>query len=87
MDAKVIYLSLKGCHTCEQFKPTFEKVVKEMNLPFEIFVLPDAPRDVKKLVYTHSIATFPTTLMIKGDQVAKLEGAKTESTLKEFLSA
>jgi thioredoxin-like negative regulator of GroEL len=87
MDKKIIYLTLKGCHTCEQFKPTVDKVTKELNLPVEVYVLPDAPRDVKKMVYTYSIETFPTTLVVKGDQVAKLEGAKTESKLREFLTA
>lgn len=87
MDKKIIYFSLKGCAQCEAFKPTFERVLKELNMPYEIYVLPDAPFDIKKLVYKHSIETFPTTLMLTGDIVTKLEGAKTETRLKEFVTA
>lgn len=87
MDKKIIYFSLKGCVMCGQFKPIFERVAGELALPYEIYVLPDAPFDVKKLVYKHSIETFPTILVIKGETAAKLEGAKTEAKLKEFLTA
>lgn len=86
MDKKIIYFSLKGCSQCEMFKPVFEKVLKELNLPYDIYVLPDAPFDIKKLVYKHNIQTFPTTLTIAGEIVNKLEGAKTETKLKEFLA-
>jgi thiol-disulfide isomerase/thioredoxin len=86
MDKKIIYFSLKGCSQCEMFKPVFERVMKELNLPFELYVLPDAPFDVKKLVYKHSIQTFPTILVVNGENASKLEGAKTESKLKEFLA-
>jgi thiol-disulfide isomerase/thioredoxin len=85
MEKRIIYFSLKGCSQCEMFKPVFERVLKELNLPFELYVLPDAPFDVKKLVYTHNIQTFPTTLVITADKVSKLDGAKTETKLKEFL--
>ncbi len=86
MDKKIIYFSLKGCHQCEQYKPVFDKVMKELNLPFEFYVLPDAPFDVKKLVYKHNIQTFPTVLTLAGETGVKLEGAKLESKLKEFLA-
>jgi thiol-disulfide isomerase/thioredoxin len=87
MDKKIIFLSLKGCHQCEQYKPVFDRVIKELNLPFEYYVLPDAPIDLKKLLYKNNIQTFPTVLTIAGGNVAKLEGAKLESKLKEFLLA
>jgi thioredoxin-like negative regulator of GroEL len=87
MDKKIIYFSLKGCVQCAQYKPIFEKVANELKLPFELYVLPDAPFDVKKLVYKHSIETFPTILVINGETVSKQEGLKPETKLKEFLLA
>jgi|GEM_PF-2847740 len=85
MDKKVIFFSLKGCAMCEQLKPIFEKVAGELQMSYELYVLPDAPRDIKKLVYTYNIDIFPTILSIKGDSVEKLQGVKPESVLKEFL--
>ena len=87
MDKKIIYFSLKGCSQCEMFKPVFEGVMKELNLPYEVYVLPDAPFEVKKLVYKNNIQTFPTTLVISGETSAKLEGAKPPAKLKEFLTS
>ncbi len=77
---------MKGCTKCEQLKPIFEKVATELNLPYEMYVLPDAPREIKKLVYTHNIEVFPTILSISGERVKKLDGLKPESVLREFLS-
>lgn len=85
MEKKIIFFSLKGCSKCEQLKPIFEKIAAELNLPYEIYVLPDAPRDIKKLVYTHNIEVFPTILSISGEEVKKIEGLKPESVLKDFL--
>jgi thioredoxin-like negative regulator of GroEL len=86
MDKKIIYFSLKGCSQCEMYKPVFERVMKETNLAYDLYVLPDAPFDIKKLVYKHNIQTFPTVLVVNGENVSKLEGAKTETRLKEFLT-
>lgn len=85
MDKKIIFFSLKGCTKCEQLKPIFEKVATELGMPYELHILPDAPREIKKLVYTHGIEIFPTILLITADQVKKLEGLKPESVLREFL--
>ncbi len=85
MDKKIIFFSLKGCSKCEQLKPLFEKVTTELNITYELYVLPDAPREIKKLVYTHNIEEFPTILSISGDNIAKLSGVKPESVLKQFL--
>lgn len=85
MEKKIIFFSLKGCSKCEQLKPLFEKVTAELNIPYELYVLPDAPREIKKLVYTYNIEEFPTILYITKDQVKKFEGLKPESVLREFL--
>jgi thiol-disulfide isomerase/thioredoxin len=85
MDKRIIYFSLKGCSQCEMFKPVFEKIMKELNITYELYVLPDAPFDVKKLVYKNNIQTYPTILMVEGENATKLEGAKPSVKLKEFL--
>lgn len=85
MDKKIIFFSLKGCIKCEQLKPIFEKVVTELGMPYELYILPDAPREIKKLVYTHGIEVFPTILSITSDKVKKLEGLKPASVVREFL--
>jgi thiol-disulfide isomerase/thioredoxin len=87
MDKKVIFFSLKGCSKCEQLKPLFEKVAAELNIPYELYVLPDAPREIKKLVYNHNIEEFPSILSISGENVTKLSGLKPENVLREFLQA
>ncbi|MBP7791787.1 MAG: thioredoxin family protein [Candidatus Goldbacteria bacterium] len=84
-DKKIIFFSLKGCSKCEQLKPVFEKVAAELNMPYEAYVLPEAPREIKKLVYTYNIEVFPTILSINGDNVKKIDGLKTENALREFL--
>jgi thiol-disulfide isomerase/thioredoxin len=86
MDEKrIIFFSLKGCSKCEQLKPVFEKVAAELNLAYETYILPDAPREIKKLVYTHNVEVFPSILSINGDNVKKIDGLKTENALREFL--
>lgn len=86
MEKRIIFFGLVGCSSCEQLKPVFIKVANEMNLKYEMYELPNAPIEVKKLVYKHSIEIFPTILIIEGETVKKIEGAVTESKLREKLA-
>ncbi len=85
MGNRIIFFSLAGCSMCEQFKPVFEKVAKEHNLTYEFYQLPDAPREIKLLVYKYSIEKFPTVLIMEGEKTEKIEGSVTESKLIEKL--
>ncbi len=86
MEKRIIFFSLIGCSYCEQLKPVFFKVANEMNLKYEIYELPNAPIDIKKMVYKYSIEIFPTILVIQDETVKKIEGAIPESKLREKLA-
>ncbi|MCM3708762.1 MULTISPECIES: thioredoxin family protein [Cytobacillus] len=81
-----VYIYSPNCHTCEEFSPTLDKALNQVNV--ELFAL-DVSKDEnnnKDFFKQYGISVTPTLILYKdGNEVGKMTGNIPYKELLEFL--
>lgn len=78
----LLYFSMDGCPYCEDFEPLWKKTTKKYpSLDMFTIQREKEPKLMDKL----SIKSYPTILLVKGDNIIKYEYDRKPRLIKKFL--
>ncbi len=83
---KIILFKADWCGHCVQFKPVWEKIIKNKDLMTKFkFITYDADKE-KHMFETYKVDAFPTIKIQDNNEVREYDGERTEAELVSFLN-
>jgi len=81
--AKLMYFYMENCSWCNKFNPTWKKLVKEFKGKIAMKKIngPTNPTISEK----YDVSSYPTLILVKGNEVDVYEGDRSMKDLKKFL--
>jgi thiol-disulfide isomerase/thioredoxin len=71
-----------GCHYCDQFAPTWEKLVKKYGKHLHMKKVERS--EDPEMIQRYGVDSFPTIILEKKNKI-KFEGERSEENFKKFL--